>query len=146
MAAAVSTYQPTVIYKVTVKATGETFYAAPTSANDGTCYKVAAEHGALTCTCPDATYRKRDCKHIQAVAEVIRLASQRQPAKSAPLSPERAAMTPAQRRETALLYTDDRPFSIYADTPRERRYQTLEDERAACDGYASSDYYQHAYR
>lgn len=63
----------------------------------------------------------------------------------APSVPNRAAMTPAQRRETAILATDDRPFSIYADTPRERRYQTLEDEYAARDGYTSSDYYQHAY-
>ena len=59
------------------------------------------------------------------------------------LSPERAAMTPAQRRETAILATDDAPFSIFKT---ERRYQTLEDEYTARDGYASSDYYQHAYR
>lgn len=67
-------------------------------------------------------------------------------AQPAPSVPDRAALTPAPRRETAILATDDRPFSIYADIPRERRYQTLEDEYAARDGYASSDSYQHACR
>jgi uncharacterized Zn finger protein len=122
-AAIINTYQTAAIFRVTVKATGKVFYAMPTGAGDGSCYHVEKRaNGKLTCTCPDHQYRSRDCKHILALvahlrakaqAAIIRQAEQIAANAPAPSVPERTAMTPAARRETALLYTDDKPFSIF---------------------------------
>jgi hypothetical protein len=153
MAAAINTYTSAVIYRVTLKKTGRVFYAMPTGLADGSCYQITKEAGKYSCTCPDCQYRKRDCKHILALIDhlqakaALKAASAPAPAPKAQpspvLSPARAAMTLAERRDTALLYTDDAPFSIFKT---ERRYQTPEDECAARDGAPSSDHYSHAYR
>ncbi len=147
MAAAINTYLASVVYRVTVKATGKVFYAMPTGAADGSCYQVTKQGSKYACTCPDHQYRKRDCKHILALVDhlkakaqraVIHQAEQIAAEASAPASP-----AVKHTKANALPYDDGAPFSIFKP---ERRYQTLEDERAAADGYAPSDYYQHAYR
>jgi hypothetical protein len=148
MAAAINAYITAVIFRCTHKATGRVYYAMPTGKADASCYYVTKEAaGKYACTCPDHQYRKRDCKHILALvdhlkakaqARVIHQAEQIAAEASAPASP-----AVKHTKANALPYDDSAPFSIFKP---ERRYQTLEDERAAADGYAPSDYYQHAYR
>src|SRR5690242_20321976 len=103
MAAAINTYLSAVIFRVTIKATGRVCYAMPTGLADGSCYYVTKQTNKYSCTCPDHQYRSRDCKHILALidhlkvktqARIIHQAEQIAANAPAPRVPERLAMTP----------------------------------------------------
>ena len=125
MAAASNTYLTAVLYRVTVKATGDVFYALPTGAPDGSCHEVRrAGKNKLTCTCADHLYRQRECKHILALrdhlnakraAAIIHQAEQiaAKASPPAPATPARRALTEQERRDTALPSCDDEPFSMF---------------------------------
>lgn len=142
MSAAINTYTTAVIYKVTVKATGETFYAMPSGAGDGSCYQVKAQHGKLVCNCPDATYRHRNCKHILALADHLRekragsiIHQAEQIAAKAPTIP------PTKDNALPARYSEPERVSLVAGTPA---YLWKSEDH---DGeYLPRDYYQHAYR
>ena len=138
MAAAINAYQPTAIYKVTVKATGQTFYAAPSGADDGFCYRIEHHPGHYSCTCPDATYRQRACKHLQAFTAYLK--EKRQAATQAASAPcaDAEASTAAwgdyqEARQDSYLY---RPVAARAQA----------DDYGDRADYVPSDYYSHAYR
>ena len=45
-----------------------TVYTVPSATRPGTVYRVTVfADGMLTCDCPDATYRRRQCKHCRLV-------------------------------------------------------------------------------
>ena len=137
MAAAINPYTPTVLYKVTIKATGKTFYAAPSGAADGSCYRIEHHPGHYSCTCPDATYRNRACKHLQAF--------------TAYLKEKRQAATQAASASCADVQSDD-PWGDYQDARLDSYLYRPVAARAQADAYGESahycpsDYYQHAYR
>jgi len=41
------------------------------SSHEGAGYYVEAHDGSWTCSCPDYSYRERECKHIKAVKEEV---------------------------------------------------------------------------
>jgi hypothetical protein len=141
-AAVINTYTAAVIYRVTVKATGETFYAMPTSANDGTFYHVKAQHGKLVCNCPDATYRHRNCKHILALADHLRekrAASIIHQAEQ--IAAKATTFHPTKDNAFPARYSAPECVSLMAGTPA---YLWKSEDHDG--GYLPRDYYQHAYR
>ena len=101
------------------------------SRSDPSCYYVLTrENGAIRCGCPQYHYQEM-CAHVAAILVLHQLHQPTGPAESAasPLSTEQCLppQIPAQsrqareqpyrqearRREEALLWTDDKPFSMW---------------------------------
>ena len=72
---------------------GNTVYSVPSRCHPGDVYQVVEANGHLTCACKGFQYRGK-CAHLDAVAAYKR------------------AMA-LKMRDTAPLYRDNRPFSIF---------------------------------
>ncbi len=101
----------------------------------------------LSCHC-EAGQRGIVCKHRAAVylhlKEVLETAFDEV---ERVMQVEHQAETVAAKAERAVLVNHTpESFSIFADTPRERRYQTQEDQANLRDGAPSGEYASHAYR
>lgn len=112
--------------------TGELIWLVQSRSDPSRSYLLTMSGGNVHCVCPQARYRGI-CAHVAAVCLAIQ-ARQRQDTTAANPQPTQPALLPApqrqydavsrgererrqrvdaERRECALLWTDDRPFSIW---------------------------------
>lgn len=102
--------------------TGEQVWFFQSRSDPTRYYVLTNENGAFRCGCPQFQYQEM-CAHVAAILVLQRLHQPSGPAKPAALSPQSSAQTrqarekqyrqEAQRREDALLWTDDKPFSMW---------------------------------
>jgi hypothetical protein len=112
--------------------TGETIWLVQSRSDPSRYYLLTTTGNHVHCTCPQAVHRGI-CAHATAVGLECQAESQQgpssacspQPQSPAPRDPrqdprsafqreqERQQRADAERRERALLWTDDRPFSIW---------------------------------
>lgn len=112
--------------------TGEHLWVTQSRSHPACCYLLTVVGARVRCPCPQFHYRG-ECSHAMAIHQALLASSEasRQPAADRPnthqrlsrsLSPRPVAPLPeeerrcreaAERRERALLWTDDKPFSIW---------------------------------
>jgi hypothetical protein len=101
--------------------TGETLWLVPNRSQADTYYLLTKTDGCIQCQCPAAQHGQI-CAHVAAVYLFLKHAQRSATSTraravsfsgSARMVEERQRREEAQRRERALLWTDDRPFSIW---------------------------------
>ena len=93
--------------------TGEGLWLVKSRSQTDTYYLVTKTNGRIQCQCP-ATQHEKMCTHAAAVYLLLKQAQRSIPSKRTPRAEEeRKRREEALRRERALLWTDDKPFSIW---------------------------------
>lgn len=93
--------------------TGEGLWLVKSRSQTDTYYLVTKTDGRIQCQCP-ATQHGQVCAHEAAVYLLLKQDQRSVPSTRAPRTEEeRNRREEAQQRERALLWTDDKPFSIW---------------------------------
>lgn len=140
-------YTPPRILKPTPKfAVSGTLYLVESSTPNAFYFVKVYPDGYKRCQCSSYCYRGK-CRHIEALCDHLLREQIKQRGGSPRASNLIAQAESVAAKAERALPVDRTPeaFSMYADTPRERRYQTLEDQ-CDTDGAPSGEYASHAYR